>query len=307
MPRHRCRALGLAALIALNTAVAPAAAVTLDYIATYVWTQNNPDFGGFSGLEITDDGTGFHALSDRARIFWGSIRRDPSGRIRDMTLAGQSRLRDSGGTPLPPGRLGDSEGLALDPNGGFWVSFEGLNRIAFYPAPDAPARRIASPPAFDRLIPNAALEALAVTRDGTVLTIPEDSGARDRPFPVWRFRDGKWDQPWTIPRSGRWLVVGADIGPDDRLYVLERDFLGIRGFASRVRRFDMTDDGPVNQQVLLETAPLHYDNLEGISVWRDSQGIRITMISDDNFFFVQRTELVEYRVREDQPPQQTAP
>lgn len=299
MPSRRRRALILSACLAFYAAVAPAAAVTLDYIATHVWTHSNPDFGGFSGIEISDDGTQFHALSDRARLFWGSIQRDPSGRIRTMALAGQARLRDSKGTALPPGRIGDSEGLALDPKGGFWVSFEGLNRVAFYSAPDAPARPVKSPPAFKDLIPNASLEALAIMADGTILTIPEDSGDRGTPFPIWRYRQGKWDQPWTIPRSGRWLVVGADIGPDDRLYVLERDFLGIRGFASRVRRFDLTGDGPQGETTLLETAPLHYDNLEGISVWQDAQGIRITMISDDNFFFVQRTELVEYRVRED--------
>ena len=36
----------------------------------------------------------------------------------------------------------------------------------------------------------------------------------------------------------------------------------------------------------------------GIAVWEDGQGIRITMISDDNFLFLQRTELVEYRIRD---------
>ena len=48
---------------------------------------------------------------------------------------------------------------------------------------------------------------------------------------------------------------------------------------------------------ILTTSLLQFDNLEGIAVWADGQGIRITMISDDNFLFVQRTELVEYRVR----------
>lgn len=39
-----------------------------------------------------------------------------------------------------------------------------------------------------------------------------------------------------------------------------------------------------------------HDNLEGLSVWRDAQGLRLTMVSDDNFMFFQRTEFVEYRV-----------
>ena len=53
-----------------------------------------------------------------------------------------------------------------------------------------------------------------------------------------------------------------------------------------------------DDQILLETRPLQYDNLEGISVWDDGVGMRITMISDDNFLFVQRTEIVEYRLRD---------
>ena len=59
----------------------------------------------------------------------------------------------------------------------------------------------------------------------------------------------------------------------------------------------LTAEGPKDEEILLTTRPLQYDNLEGISVWDDGQGIRLTMISDDNFLIVQRTELVEYRLR----------
>ena len=48
---------------------------------------------------------------------------------------------------------------------------------------------------------------------------------------------------------------------------------------------------------VLTTSLMQFHNLEGIAVWVDGQGIRITMVSDDNFLFVQRSELVEYRVR----------
>ena len=87
------------------------------------------------------------------------------------------------------------------------------------------------------------------------------------------------------------------MGPDGKLYVLERDFRGLRGFASRVRRYAFDDTGIGPPEPVLTTSLMQFDNLEGIAVWADGQGIRITMISDDNFLFVQRTELVEYRVR----------
>ena len=88
-------------------------------------------------------------------------------------------------------------------------------------------------------------------------------------------------------------MVGADIGPDNKLYVLERDFTGI-GFRTRVRRFDL--DG-ANEEEVLRTANATHDNLEGIAVWQDDGGaMRITMIADDNFRWFQQTEIVEYRL-----------
>ncbi|AGT07432.1 esterase-like activity of phytase family protein [Paracoccus aminophilus] len=269
-----------------------------EYIGTYVWHEDAPDFGGYSGIELTEDGRSFMALSDRATLRWGEIERDAEGRISGMVSKGMSRLHDSQGRPLPPGHLGDSEGIAIDSEGRIYVSFEGLVRVARYDTPDAPAKVLKGPPEFKQMQRNSALESLAITPDGTLLTMPERSGALDRPFPVWRWRKGVWDQPFSVSRNGNWLPVGSDIGPDGKFYLLERDFKGLLGFLSRVRRFDLTDAGLVNEEILLQSYPMQYDNLEGIAVWKDDQGIRLTMISDDNFYFLQRTELVEYRIRD---------
>ena len=90
------------------------------------------------------------------------------------------------------------------------------------------------------------------------------------------------------------MPVGADFGPDGRLYVLERKFARI-GFRSRLRRFKWTDSALTQEETLIETSVATHDNLEGVSIWRDSRGqLRATMISDDNFLWIQRTEIVEY-------------
>lgn len=301
MRHHRPRPLIAAAGLAAFLILSPATAQQVDYVGTHVWQESDEDFGGFSGIEITGAGRGYYALSDRGTIRWGEVSRDAQGRIRAMTQAGVTRLRDSKGQPLPPGWLGDAEGLAVDEAGRIWVSFEGLHRIARYDDPDRPAHRIESPEAFKALQPNAGLEALAIAPDGAIIGVVERSGSRSQPFPVWRWQNGVWDQPFSIPRDGNWLPTGADFGPDGRFYLLERDFQGLRGFASRIRRFDWGEGGPMAPQTLLETTPGQYDNLEGISVWDDGQGLRITMISDDNFLFLQRTELVEYRVTDPAP------
>ena len=83
------------------------------------------------------------------------------------------------------------------------------------------------------------------------------------------------------------------------MYVLERHFAGIGGFASRVRRFTLSGDRIAREETLLETPLGAHDNLEGIAVWRGAGGrLRLTMISDDNFRFFQRTEFVEYAVED---------
>lgn len=270
----------------------------VEYVGTYKWQETAPDFGGYSAVEIIEGGTRFYALSDRATLRWGKIDRDDQGRITALRTDGETRLKDSGGRDLKPGWVGDSEGIAVGRDGSIWISFEGLTRVARYDTPASNAQPLPRPHEFKKMQRNSSLEALAITDDGTLFTMPERSGNVTWPFPVWRFRNGAWDQPFSISRNGDWLTVAADIGPDGRFYLLERDFLGLLGFRSRVRRFDLTETGLINEQILLSTFPLQYDNLEGMAVWDDGQGIRITMVSDDNFMQLLRTELVEYRVTE---------
>ena len=89
--------------------------------------------------------------------------------------------------------------------------------------------------------------------------------------------------------------MAADFGPDGRFYLLERDFRPLGGFASRLRRFDIGEAGLGAEVTLIETPFALHDNLEGLSVWRDDRGrLRATMISDDNFIFVQQTQIVDY-------------
>lgn len=293
----RCRGALTGATLAVLLASAPVGAgAVLDHVGTYVWERDEASFGGFSGIEIGDDGATFHALTDRSHLYWGSIDRDDRDIVRNLAVAGRAHLKDSAGQPLPPGYTGDSEGLAIGPDGRIHVSFEGLDRIATYDDPDAAATRPPRPPQLPGMGINSGLEGLAIRDDGTLIAIPERSGGEGVPFKVLAF-DGAWTPLAQIRRDPRWLAVGADFGPDGWFYLLERDFRGVLGFSSRVRRMRLTDEGPEDEEILLETRPLQYDNLEGISVWHDGTGIRVTLISDDNFLFLQRTEIVEYRLR----------
>lgn len=297
MPNRRRRTLAALTSLFLIAAGAPAPAASLDYVGTYVWSGDGDSFGGFSGIELSPDGSRFHALTDRAHLYWGSIDRDSQGVIRAVNIAGRAHLKDSKGVPLPPGYTGDSEGLAVGEDGRIWISFEGLDRVALYDDPDAPATALPRPPKIPGMRINSGLEALAI-RDGTLFALPERSAREELPFQILTLRGDVWGRAGEIRRDPRWLAVAADFGPDGWFYLLERDFRGILGFASRIRRMRLTEGGPADEEILLTTRPLQYDNLEGIAVWHDGQGIRLTMISDDNFLALQRTELVEYRLRD---------
>ena len=141
-------------------------------------------------------------------------------------------------------------------------------------------------------MPRRGPEALAADAAGRLYAIPEWRPGPHRPILVHRFADGRWSTPFSLPVRGSYMVTGADIGPDGRLYVLERMFT-FGGFRSRVRSLALDGTG---LRVELESRAGRHGNLEGIAVWRDAEGrLRATMVSDDNqLSWLQVTEFVDY-------------
>lgn len=265
---------------------------TANHLNSFAWRGTADWFGGFSAVHIYDDGRRMVALSDRAVLVHARIDRDWD-LITGIQTTGHWPVLSSTGQKLP-GYVGDSEGIAMAPNGGFYVSFEGVHRVAYYAAPGAKARVLPRPAAFRGLEGNGAFEALAIDGRGRLYAMPEQNRTAQGDIPVYRWDGQTWTTPFVLPQRGRFLPVAADFGPDGRFYVLERA-LSLIGFRSRLRRWQIAGDGPGAEEILFETGTGTHDNLEGLSVWRDTQGrLRGTMISDDNFLTLQRTELVEY-------------
>lgn len=291
----RCRPELKLAAAALWLSVGLASAQTLEFVSRYDWNAQVDGFGGFSSLELTRDGKNFITTTDKGMIAEGRILRD-DGRIRGIDNMRFATLLNPEGAPLRSYRT-DAEGLAVTPGGTIYVSFEGTHRVMAYDSFTSPARPLPDLPGASSFQRNSSLEALAIDGAGVLYTMPERSGDLNRPFPVYRFRHGRWDQNLSIQRRGGFLPVGADFGPDGRLYVLERELVGLGGFASRVRSFRLSRNALTDERELLRTTAGTHDNLEGIAVWATPQGaMRVTMISDDNFRIFQRTEIVEYRL-----------
>lgn len=288
--------------IALTLAAFPLAALAEGmpraiHLGTFDWPDYKSWFGSFSGFDLAPDNVSFLIVSDLGYSVAGRFERDAEGRV--------VAVRDDVVVPLQPppdlavsNHMSDAEGLTFLPDGTFAVSFERADRIDVFTARDRPGESI---PGLDigGITWNKGFEALAARADGAIYAIPETSATTGGPFPVQVWRDGVWSTPFSIAAAGSWRPVGADFGPDGRLYLLERDFWGLVGFMSRVRRLTLDGDTVIEDVTLLETRAGVHENLEAIAVWQDDAGrIRLTMVSDDNVAAFQQTEVADYFVSE---------
>lgn len=295
MRRRSFGALSATFLLTLSLTASGATQGKAVYLGSFTWPASEHGFGGFSGLEVSEDGASFTAISDRGAITSGRITRE-NGKIIGIKADPITPLLDTRGA-VQKQHVHDAEGLAIRGDGRIFVSYENRHRVWAYLTLEA-AAQLPRPAAFRGLQPNSGLEALAVDGTNRLFAIPERSGQLTRPFPVWVYTPStqSWAEHEGLPRRGGFLPVGADFGPDGRLYLLEREFVGW-GFRSRVRSFSVTTSGFDDEITLFESHTRKHDNLEGLAVWQDSSGaLRLTMISDDNFRAFQRTEFVEYRI-----------
>jgi len=115
-----------AALCALMLLAAPAEALELRFLQDLDWTVEDPDFGGFSGLAVTDEGRAFWAVSDHGTLWRVSVARDEAGRIVQAVPDWHARFLDNKGQPVE-GFTSDAESLAMGPDGGLFVGMKAIH------------------------------------------------------------------------------------------------------------------------------------------------------------------------------------
>jgi hypothetical protein len=264
-----------------------------EHISTYSWRLHEGWFGGFSGIELSDDGRQMVAISDRGMFVTGDFLRDGAAVSGVENVTSFQILNTSGEFPAKAG-LRDIEGLVLQKDGALAVSFEGKHRLNRFTKPGAKAQGMPWRKELNQMKLNGGFEALAINHWGKIFAIPEQPLGAEGVAQVYTLKNGQWQKAFTLPREKQFQPVGADFGPDGRLYLLERGFNGL-GFRVRVRSFAIDKNTVSEEKMLLRKGIGIHDNLEGLAVWRDElDRIRLTMISDDNFRLVQRTEIVEY-------------
>lgn len=287
------RAHALALILAL--CAAPLKAAEVELIGRLEWPTET--VVGLSGIEVTEDGAGFLAISDRGWWIEGRFHREGE-EIMGLHLTRLEPIIGQDGMPVAARRdidLSDAEGLALAPNGTAWVSFERLARVWQFQSPFSRARLTPDHPTFHDHAENWQLEAMAVDPDGRVFAFSEKPLIEG--FPIYRRTvAGTWTIDGYLPEHDVFAIVGADFDSDGTLYLLERKLVVGLWWQSRIRRVRL--DGTLDEPIWTSERGAH-QNLEGLSVWRDENGTRLTLVSDNNGSERHATEFVEFRVNEE--------
>jgi hypothetical protein len=278
-----------------------------------VLSSSSAFLGGLSGLAIDGRGERFLAVSDAGFWLAGSLLYDGS-RLSGVTATRIGPLRALQNRDLARNADRDAEGIALVQgslsSGTVLIAFEQNRRIGRFPVKDgmpaAPLSYVTLPAAARKLTGNRSLESVAFIAGGpakgSIVIFAE------------RKTDGEGHRMgWLIGPDRTIDLALADIGdfdisdaaatPAGDVIVLERRFRWSEGVKMRLRRVtarELLSRKPIAGEILFEAdQAFAIDNMEGLAIHRDSGGATVlTLVSDDNFSFLQRTLIVQFAIAE---------
>ena len=266
----------------------------LNLFGSKILTYEDQDFGGISGLTVSENGENFVFLSDKSFFFKGKIIRDNLNKIIDLKILDKGQLSSSKGEILT-GKNIDSESIVKIDKSGYYVSFESNNRIMYHETLKSPGKFIPKHSDFDKLLFNDGIEALAIKENGELYALPELPPKGKDYHPIYKFNNNEWSIIDKIKIDQGFKVVDAEMIDDENLITLERKFSFYDGFKIRLRRIIFEKNIIKNSEILLESLPWEYYNFEGLGKWKDSNGnIYLTMVSDNQFSPLLKTEVKEF-------------
>ena len=271
----------------------------LKLVGAFHLRSSDSRFGGLSGLAIGKDGR-LYAVSDRG--FWLSARMhlDRNSRLLNVTNWRIASLLTTTKRPVR-NLFTDAEGLAQGPDGSFFVSFEQSHRIWRYPASPEPFSRPAIPvPLRSEMIEapvNGGLEAISVLPDGRIFAIAEQHENKDGSFKAWMLNGDHWSELSYQAQAGFNPSDAVALNNGDVLVLERRHNLPLR-FSARlalIKGNEIRPGGSIRgEEVLRLEPPITADNFEGIAVKEIDEGTMIFLVSDDNYFVLQRSLLLQF-------------
>lgn len=279
----------------------------LTYLGGLALDSSNRNFEALSGLTFLGDQ--LIMVTDEGYWTTATLQSDERGTPIGLSNARLGPLLNTDGTEMLTKRLADAEAVTII-NGEAWVTSERNQPIRAYTLNegrfDGPARLPfgdAAPLTSNR---NQGLEAMAHITTGplageTLIFLEEPPRQAADPTAMRLMPDGS-RQTFAIRRQNDYAITGAAMLPDGDVLLVERRFSWNDGIFMRLRHLRAVDiaSGAVEGQVILDAdGGTLIDNMEGIAVSDHDGGPIITLISDDNSNFFQRTVLLRFQITGD--------
>jgi hypothetical protein len=278
----------------------------LRFVAGWMLTSDDPDFGGISAMALVDEegGDGFVAVGDAGGVFRFAL--DEAGAISraDIGALPAGPMPEGGGEIEKRDR--DAEAMAHDPaTGRFWVGFERANGVWRYDSGFAGSDAHYRPAEMAGWPDNGGPEAMVRLPDGRFLVFSEEGEGPQGSNAVLLFA-GDPSEPGPSPvrlgyrPPGAHRITDAALLPDGRLLILNRHFSLVEGVSIIVSVADIGDlaQGGIIEarQVARIDPPLTIDNMEALAIGEREGRTIVWMASDDNFNPLQRTLLLEFEL-----------
>ena len=282
----------------------------LEYRGGLALRAEAPRFGGFSALAF-DPASGYlMSVSDhgwwlRAKLV------TKEGKPVGLVDAEMAPVLGPNGKPVGRTKRFDTESLTMH-DGIAWVGIERAHDVLRFDVGReglAARGQIVPLSAEAKKLPsNQSLEAVCYAAHGpargTLIAIAERARKGEnlptRGFIILGAQKGAFD----LKRRDDFDITDCAFAPNGDLFILERRFGWFSGLAMRLRKIDprtIKPDATLDGIVLMEAGPgTVIDNMEGLAITKNEKGETIlTLISDDNFSMLQRTVLLQFRLRED--------
>jgi hypothetical protein len=267
----------------------------------------DPEFGGISSGVLEPDGLGFLLASDHAHWIKGRLV-EQGGKLTGVERVEIAPMRAPDGRVMKKTRYFDTEGMARRGDEVF-VSCERTHDILRFDLSrdlSARAQMTEVPAGIKRLDFNLGIEALGFLprqsyKPGAMIALAERA---PRPhakgdMPGWILGPGGGELH--VKRRDNFDLTDLNFLPSGDMLVLERRYVPLMGLSFRIRRFPIAQVKPgalLDGEVLIEAdLSRQIDNMEAMMVHQDAQGRAIlTLMSDDNFSFLQRTLVLRFAV-----------
>ena len=271
---------------------------SLDYLAGWVLGSDSPRFGGLSALHVEQGRV--TALSDDGNLVRFAL---PAAAGREPVRI--DPLRDGPGPRTRKSNRDTESMVILGP--WLWAGFEKHNMVWRYRLADLAALSSARPPLMREWRANSGAEGMVRLADGRFLVFCEGP-SDDRPLSDVVLFDGDPADPGAAAallhyrRVPGYRVSDATLLPDGKLLVLNRRFEWLEGFSLVLTVADIRGLRPdaviQSREIARLQPPLTIDNMEGVSVTVENGRTIVWLVSDDNFFPLQRTLLLKFALVE---------